>query len=220
MSQIKNYYSGLHNLTKRDCFSRMIKEKVHCMEIAKKYDKEYWDGDRNSGYGGYKYIPGRWKPLAELLIKNYNLGPDSRVLDIGCGKGFLLYEMLLLEPKLMIFGCDVSKYAIRNSKEEIKSSLFVHNVKDKFNYKDKEFDLVISLGVFHNLQIFELKNAITEMERIGKQGYLLVEAYRSNQELFNLQCWGLTAVSLFSKEEWIWIYDHFGYKKDYEFYYF
>ena len=132
--QIKNYFSGLHNLTKRDCFSRMTKEKVHCMEIAKKYDKDYWDGDRKYGYGGYKYIPGRWKPLAELLIKNYNLGPDSRVLDIGCCKVFLLYEMLLLDPKLKIFGCDVSKYAIRNSKEEIKSSLFVHNVKDKFNY--------------------------------------------------------------------------------------
>ena len=39
-------------------------------------------------------------------------------------------------------------------------------------------------------------------------------------ELFNLECWALTAESLFHTEEWIWLYKEFGYNGDYEFIYF
>ena len=77
------------------------------MEVAKQYGKDYWDGDRKYGYGGYKYIPGRWKPVAENLIKNYDLKAGSKILDVGCGKGFLIYELLLLEPKLIVKGFDI-----------------------------------------------------------------------------------------------------------------
>ena len=116
--------------------------------------------------------------------------------------------------------CDISKYAIRNSKKEVADSLFNHNAKNKLNFKNNEFDLVISLGVFHNLYINELSIALSEMDRVGKNKYLLVESYRNSKELFNLQCCGLTAVSLFKKSEWEWVYNKFNYKGDYEFYYF
>ena len=99
MGKLINIVSKLHQSTKRDYLKRMIDEKVECMKIAKKYEKEYWDGDRRYGYGGYKYIPGRWKSVAEMLIKNYNLNNNSSVLDVGCGKAFLLYEMKLLLPE-------------------------------------------------------------------------------------------------------------------------
>ncbi|KWV23564.1 SAM-dependent methyltransferase [Leptospira interrogans] len=187
---------------------------------AKEYGFDYWDGDRRFGYGGYKYIPGRWKPVAETLIEDYNLRPGSKVLDVGCGKGFLLYEMLLIEPKLEVVGFDSSVYGLENAKEEVKPHLFQYKAQDPYPFGNNEFDLVISLGTFHNLKLFELKSALNEMERVGKNGYLMLESYRNEKELFNLECWALTAESLLEVSEWIWLYHEFGYTGDYEFIFF
>ena len=220
MKQLKNFVTPLHRQTKRNYIERMMDDKVHCALVAKKYGKEYWDGHRRYGYGGYKYIPRRWRSVAESLIENYELKSGSRVLDVGCGKGFLLYEMKLLIPDLEVKGFDISKYGINNSHKEIKSNLFIHKAEDPFPYKDKEFDLVISLGCLHNLKIFEVIKTLKEIERVGMQGYIMLESYRNEEELFNLQCWALTCESFFDKEEWIWIYNHFGYTGDYEFIYF
>jgi len=154
------------------------------------------------------------------LIKIYNLKSDSKVLDMGCGKGYLLYEMTLLLPSLKICGIDSSDYGLKNAKKEIKPFIYKHKVEGKLFYEDKEFDLVISLGTFHNLRLPKLKIALLEMERVGKQAYLMLESYRNEKELFNLQCWALTAESFFDKDEWIWLYNNFGYTGDYEFIYF
>jgi len=198
----------------------MINDKVHCMKVAKQYGKDYWDGDRRYGYGGYKYMPGRWKPVAEELIKIYNLKSGSKVLDIGCGKGYLLYEIKLIIPDLDITGVDSSDYGLENAKEEMKPFIYKHKAEVKLPYEDKEFDLVISLGTFHNLRLPELKIALSEMERVGKKGYIMLESYRNEEELFNLQCWALTAESFFDEDEWVWLYNNFGYTGDYEFIYF
>ena len=220
MGNLVNYSTSLHQATKREYIKRMVDDKINCMLKAKEYEFDYWDGSRRYGYGGYKYIPGRWKPVAELLIKNYKLTNDSSVLDVGCGKAFLLYEMKLLLPNLKISGFDISKHGLAEAKKEIKKDLFIHRVQEIYPFKDKQFDLVISLGCLHNLRIFELEVALKEIERVGKQGYVMLESYRNEEELFNLQCWALTCESFFDEKEWIWIYNHFGYTGDYEFIYF
>ena len=220
MGCLRNFVTSLHESTERDYLARMIDDKVHCMNIAKQYGEDYWDGDRRYGYGGYKYIPGRWKPVAEKFIEIYNLKSNSKVLDIGCGKGYLLHEMKLLIPDLDITGIDSSDYGLKNAKDEIKPFLYKHKAENKLPYADNEFDLVISLGALHNLRLPELRAALSEMERVGKQSYLMLESYRNEKELFNLQCWALTAESFFDKDEWIWLYNNFGYTGDYEFIYF
>jgi ubiquinone/menaquinone biosynthesis C-methylase UbiE len=198
----------------------MVDDKVHCMLKAKEYERDYWDGDRRYGYGGYKYLPGRWKPVAEALIKTYGLKAGSRVLDVGCGKGFLLYEMQLIEPGLELVGFDISVHGLAAALPELKASLFRYRAQDPYPFGDKEFDLVISLTTLHNLRLFELKTALAEIERVGKHGYIMLESYRNEQEQFNLQCWALTCESFFDTAEWIWLYRHFGYTGDYEFIYF
>ena len=220
MGKLVNFVTPLHQATKRKYIDRMVDEKVKCMLKAKEYEYDYWDGDRRFGYGGYKYIPGRWKPVAEKLIENYNLINNSSILDVGCGKGHLLYELKLLLPSLRIVGFDISDHGLKNAKEEIKKYLVKHKAQELFPFKDNEFDLVISLGCFHNLRLFELQKALKEVERVGKQGYVMLESYRNELEQFNLQCWALTCESFFDNEEWIWLYNHFGYKGDYEFIYF
>ncbi|EMG19005.1 methyltransferase domain protein [Leptospira interrogans serovar Copenhageni str. LT2050] len=135
-------------------------------------------------------------------------------------KRFLLYEMLLIEPKLEVVGFDSSVYGLENAKEEVKPHLFQYKAQDPYPFGNNEFDLVISLGTFHNLKLFELKSALNEMERVGKNGYLMLESYRNEKELFNLECWALTAESLLEVSEWIWLYHEFGYTGDYEFIFF
>jgi len=220
MGKLKNFISKLHNSTKRDYVSRMVDNKVYCMKISKKYDKEYWDGKRRFGYGGYKYIPDRWKGVAKNLISTYGLKSGSKVLDVGCGKGFLLHEMLKIEPNLKITGFDISQYAIDNSKKEIKHLLTVGKAENNFPYSNNNFDLVISLGTLHNLTLKQISNALKEITRVGEQGYIMVESYRNNKELFNLQCWALTAETIMDTESWKWILKKSGYLGDYEFIYF
>ena len=71
MGNLVNYSTSLHQATKREYIKRMVDDKINCMLKAKEYEFDYWDGSRRYGYGGYKYMPDRWKPVAELLIKNY-----------------------------------------------------------------------------------------------------------------------------------------------------
>ena len=120
MGNLVNYSTSLHQATKREYIKRMVDDKINCMLKAKEYEFDYWDGSRRYGYGGYKYMPGRWKPVAELIIKNYKLTNDSSVLDVGCGKAFLLYEMKLLLPNLKISGFDISKHGIDEAKKKNK----------------------------------------------------------------------------------------------------
>jgi SAM-dependent methyltransferase len=220
VSELKNFVTPLHQSTKRDYLARMVDDKVHCMLKAKEYEQDYWDGDRRYGYGGYKYLPGRWKPVAEALIANYGLKAGSRVLDVGCGKGFLLYEMQLIEPGLELVGFDISQHGLASARPDLKASLFRYRAQDPYPFGDNYFDLVISLTTLHNLRLFELKTALAEIERVGKQGYIMLESYRNELEQFNLQCWALTCESFFDTAEWIWLYRHFGYTGDYEFIYF
>ena len=220
MGKVKNFISKLHNSTKRDYISRMVDNKVYCMKISKKYDKEYWDGKRRFGYGGYKYIPNRWTNVAKSLIKNYKLNNNSSILDVGCGKAFLLYEIKKLLPNIKICGFDISKYGLNSSKKEIKKFLFVHKAQNKYPFKNKQFDLVISLGCLHNLKIFEIKKTLNEIQRVGKKSYVMLESYRNEKELFNLQCWALTCESFFEKDEWEWLFKKYKYIGDYEFIYF
>jgi len=220
MGHLLNIVTPLHRSTKRDYVTRMLDEKVHCMLKAKEYEFDYWDGDRRYAYGGYKYMPGRWKPVAEKLIKIYKLKPGDKVLDVGCGKAFLLYEMQLLMPELQITGFDISRHGLAEKHPDFKGNLFRYRAQDIYPFGDNTFDLVISLGCLHNLRIFEIKTALSEIERVGKQKYIMVESYRNEQEMFNLECWALTAESFFDTAEWIWLYEHFDYTGDYEFIYF
>lgn len=200
----------------------MTAEKPECMRIAKKFGQEYWDGDRKYGYGGYKY-DGRYKPVAEAMIKHYGLPSATKILDIGCGKGFLLFElgaMSIGRPHYRGWGIDTSDYAIDNNKFPYRDMLYNGNCID-LPYADKQFDFTYSINVFHNLGYKDLKSAIKEIVRVSKDKmYICVESYRTEEELCNLQCWALTAKSFYDTDDWKQIYEDCGYAGDYEFIYF
>lgn len=218
MGTLRDFVTKLHTGTNRDYLARMVDDKVHCMLKAKEYEADYWDGDRRYGYGGYRYMPGRWKPVAQAMIDAYGLKPGARILDVGCGKAYLLYELAQLG--MDVHGFDISRHGLADAKEEIRDTLFLHRAQDAYPFKDGEFDLVISITTLHNLELFDLKTALREIERVGKDKYVCVESYRNELEQFNLQCWALTCESFFSQREWEWLFDQFGYTGDFEFIYF
>jgi len=215
-----DFLTALHKKTKRDYLGRMTEfPKAQAIEIAKKYDQEYWDGDRKFGYGGYKY-DGRWRVVAEAMINHYNLKSGDKILDVGCGKAFLLYEFLNIIPDLEICGIDISEYAIMHSKQEVKPFLKNANASD-LPFEDNYFDLVFSINTLHNLFCYELADAIKEIERVGKKNkYILVESYRNEVEKVNLMCWVLTGECFFTPKEWEWWFSLAEYTGDHSFIYF
>jgi SAM-dependent methyltransferase len=219
MGELLNIVTPLHTRTKRDHLARMVDDKVQCMIKAREYEFDYWDGDRRYGYGGYKY-DGRWKALAEKLIAIYGLKSGARILDVGCGKAHLLHELKQLLPEAEVHGFDISRHGIGDAPEAIRNLLSIGRAQDPYPWGEQYFDLVISLACLHNLRVFELETALREIERVGKKKFVMVESYRNERELFNLQCWALTAECFFDNAEWIWLFDHFGYTGDYEFIYF
>lgn len=220
MGSYRDIVTPLHKATARDYIGRMQDQKAYCMKVAREYGQAFWDGERKFGYGGYKY-DGRWSIVAKNFIEEYDLKDGSSILDIGCGKGFLLYELKKLLPNCTICGFDISEYAINNAKEEVSGSLFLQNAADpKWAFKDDEFDFAFSLTTLHNLKINELKTALSEFDRVSKKQYLMVESYRNEVEQFNLQCWALTCYSFYTPEEWLWLFNEYHYSGDYEFIYF
>ncbi len=210
-----DFVSSLHNSTKRDYRQRVIDyDKAESAVVAKQYGRDYWDGDRRYGYGGYRY-DGRWLPVAEKIARHYGLKPGQRVLDIGCGKGFLLHELTRAVPGIEVAGIDVSSYAIEHAKEEVRPFLQVGGA-DKLPYPDRHFDLVVSLTTFHNLKVDALFAALAEAERVGRGGkYIMIESYRNEREKVNLLYWQLTCESFYSPEEWQWLMTKAGYTGDY-----
>jgi ubiquinone/menaquinone biosynthesis C-methylase UbiE len=215
-----DFISAIHKKTTRDYLGRVNEiPKAEAAQVAKKFDKDYWDGDRKVGYGGMRY-DGRWRVVAENMAKHYGLKAGDRICDIGCGKGFLLYEFTQVVPGVEVCGLDISAYAIENAKEEIKASLQVGHAKD-LPFEDQSFDLLISINTLHNLYCFDLERALQEMCRITKKhSYLVVESYRNEAEKANLLYWQLTCEAFNTPQEWQWWFEHCGYRGDWSFIYF
>ncbi|GFK94957.1 23S rRNA (guanine(745)-N(1))-methyltransferase [Fundidesulfovibrio magnetotacticus] len=217
-----DFVSVLHKKTVRDYKERVcVHDKIECATVAKRYGRDYWDGDRSHGYGGYRY-DGRWEPVARAMIEHYGLRDGMSLLDVGCGKAHLLHEFKKLLPGLEVRGVDISRWGLDTAKEEVRPFL-TEAPAQELPFADNSFDLVISLATFHNLKVFELKRAIDELNRVAKdpaRSYVMLESYRNEAERVNLMFWQLTCESFYSVEEWEWLYAHFGFKGDYSFIFF
>jgi SAM-dependent methyltransferase len=215
-----DFLTPLHKRTKRDYLARVNEfPKAEAAKVAKHFDYDYWDGDRKFGYGGFNY-DGRYRPVAEAMARHYGLKSGDSILDVGCGKAFLLYELTQAVPGVKVQGLDISRYGIEHAKPEVRPYLQVGNATE-LPFPDHSFDLVISINTFHNLYCYDLDKAIREMERIGKRHkYIVVESYRNEEEKANLLYWQLTCEMFGTPKEWEWWYERCGYTGDYSFIFF
>lgn len=215
-----DFVTPVHTSTNRDYLARVnAYPKGEASKISKEFGFDYWDGDRKYGYGGMRY-DGRWRKVADAMVKHYGIKPGDRILDVGCGKGYLLYDLTQSVPGVEVVGLDVSSYAVEHAKEEVRPFLQTGHA-NHLPFPDNCFDLVISINALHNLRCYDLEKAIKEIERVGKRSkYICVESYRTEEERVNLMYWQLTCEAFYWPEEWQWWFDRCGYNGDHSFIYF
>jgi ubiquinone/menaquinone biosynthesis C-methylase UbiE len=184
-------------------------------EIARQFGPDFFDGDRLTGYGGYSYHPRFWSETVIRFMDHYALAEDCRILDVGCAKGFMLYDFQRLFPTAHLSGVDISDYAVAMAAEEIKPCLKVGSA-DELPYEDDSFDLVISINTVHNLPIDRCKKALHEIQRVTRRhAFITVDAWRNDQERENMLKWNLTALTYMHVDEWVALFKEVGYAGDY-----
>ena len=201
--------------TKRNLQEASVERTDEVRKVARRFDKEFFDGERKYGYGGYSYHPKYWTNVVKDFIDHYQLKDESRILDVGCGKGFMIYDFLKANENFVVKGIDISNYAIDNSIDEIKDKVSVGNAKN-LEFEDNEFDLVISINTVHNLEFNECIQALQEIERVSKKDkYVILDAYKNDNEKDRMFKWNLTAKTILHIDEWKKLFHECGYTGDY-----
>jgi len=201
--------------TVRDTSLRQKNKSESDQEIARRFDYDFFDGERKYGYGGFNYNEKYWKNVIPDFIDFYSLNNDSSILDIGCGKGFMIYDFLKYLPEINIKGIDISEYAIKNCKEEVKDNLIIGDAKN-LPFDDNSFDLIISIVSIHNLGINDCSKSLSEINRVSKKNsFITVDAYKTEEEKQLMHDWNLTALTIMSCNEWVSFFKENNYKGDY-----
>ena len=183
--------------------------------IARQFGKEFFDGDRSTGYGGFDYMPRFWQPVIPAFVEHWGLTAGSSLLDVGCAKGFMLYDLHQAVPGITVRGIDISEYAVNNGKLEVREFLSVANAKS-LPFDDDSFDVVISINTVHNLERDDCAHALQEIERVARQGaFITVDAYRNYEEYERMMAWNLTAKTIMSVDDWVAFFKETGYSGDY-----
>ena len=201
--------------SKRNIDDRVQKVDDEVREVSMRFGEEYFDGDRIYGYGGYGYHPRFWTDTVKFMRDHYGLAADARVLDVGCAKGFMMHDFKLLMPGMDIRGIDISEYAIANAIEAMRPHIQVGNARE-LPFDDDSFDLVLAINVVHNLPLDECNQALRELQRVSRgQAFVMVDAWRTEEERARLENWVLTAKTYMHVDDWIELFNEVGYTGDY-----
>ena len=207
---LKNYPK-----TNRDLNQASIQRTDEVRLVARKFDKDFFDGDRKYGYGGYNYNPRFWTSVVKDFSDYYKLKDGSKILDIGCGKGFMIYDFLQHNNKYIVKGIDISDYAVENSMPEVKDNVEVGNAKE-LQFEDNFFDLVISINTIHNLEKEDCATSLREIERVSKKDkFIIVDAFKDIEEKKRMFAWNLTAKTIMHVDKWKLFFKENGYTGDY-----
>ncbi len=205
----------LYPKTKRDPDGRAAQITPEQRALAREFGKDFFDGDRLYGYGGFGYNSKYWHDTVRLFRDHYQLAEDASVLDVGCAKGFMLHDFKEMSPAMTVAGIDISQYAIDNAMPDVKEFLKVANAKE-LPYEDNSFDLVISVNTVHNLELEDCKQALREIQRVSrKHAFVVVDAWRNERQKEQLEKWNLTALTKMHVDDWQKIFAEVGYTGDF-----
>ena len=201
--------------TKRNLEERITSKNNADRSIARQFGREFFDGERKHGYGGFNYSPRFWQPVIPAFQQHWKLNCESSVLDVGCAKGFMMHDLAELIPGITVKGIDISEYAIENVMEDMRPNVQVGSA-TLLPFEDSSFDVTISINTVHNLERDECAKALQEIERVSRHGaFITVDAYRTANEKERMYAWNLTAKTIMSVDEWIQFFKKIGYNGDY-----
>lgn len=207
---LRNYPKTARNLD-----ARAAEKNEQVRAIARKFGEEFFDGDRKYGYGGFNYNSKYWSPVIPDFQHHFGPLTGRSVLDVGCAKGFMLYDLVRLVPDVQVAGIDVSDYAIQNSLPEVRPFLQVADARD-LPFETNSFDVVISINTVHNLELEDCKKALREISRVSHgHSFITVDAYSNEEERERMMAWNLTAKTILSVEDWVSLFEEVRYEGDY-----
>lgn len=201
--------------TKRNVEERGQTKTDEDRAIARCFDRDFFDGDRKHGYGGFNYNSRFWTPVVPTFRDYFNLSPYSSLLDVGSAKGFMIYDISLTIPGITVKGVDISEYAVKNTIEPMRPHVLVANA-TSLPFADHSFDVVISINTIHNLDRAECGQALREIERVSRgKSFVTVDAFRTPEEENRMYAWNLTAKTIMHVDEWTCFFKEVGYTGDY-----
>lgn len=201
--------------TKRNVKERGASKTEEDRAIARKFGRDFFDGDRKNGYGGFSYNPRFWQPVISTFKSHFDLTAQSSLLDVGCAKGFMLHDLAEAIPGITVKGIDISSYAIENAIEDIKLHVKAAHATE-LPFPDRSFDVVISINTIHNLERVQCGRALQEIERVSRgKSFITVDAYRNEEEKEMMYAWNLTAKTIMHVDEWKVFFKEVGYTGDY-----
>jgi len=200
---------------KRNLDERAASKTEEDRAVARKFGKEFFDGERRHGYGGFSYNPRFWQPVVPTFFDYWSLGAGTSLLDVGCAKGFMLHDLKELVPGIVVKGIDVSEYAIEHALPSVREDVLVADARS-LPFADKSFDVVISINTVHNLDRADCIHALREIERVSRgRSFITVDAFRNEEEMRRMFAWNLTAKTILSVDDWIALFAEAGYTGDY-----
>lgn len=201
--------------TKRNVEERGESKTEADRALARQFGREFFDGDRSHGYGGFSYNARFWTPVAPAFEKHFGLKAGDSLLDVGCAKGFMMHDFARLIPGLAVKGVDVSEYATQNAIEDMRGHVQVADAVS-LPFPDKSFDVVVSINTIHNLKRPECAIALKEIQRVARRGaFITVDAYTDEDQRRRMEAWNLTAQTIMHVDEWKRFFDESGYTGDY-----
>ncbi len=189
---------------------RTVLNKIRAWELS----KDYYDGNRLNGYGGFKY-DGRWQKMLPKIIKKYKLTKNSKILDLGCKKGFLLKDLNILIPGIKTVGIENHPYALKKA-VKCKSKL-IQSEYYKIPYKKKYFDLVIAFNSLYMYNLGDVIKSLKEIERVSKNSYIVLASGENDKERNKFYKWTLIGTSILLQKEWKKLFKNIGFTGDYYF---
>lgn len=207
---LRNYPRSLRNLDQRES-----DKTPEVRALARRFGRDYFDGDRQTGYGGFHYNPRYWQPVIPDFINHFGITEEFSVLDVGCAKGFMLHDFTQLLPGITVEGLDISSYALENAMDSVRPFLRLGDARE-LPYHDDSFDIVFSINTVHNLEREECGQALREIQRVARRGaFVTLDAYRNHEERKRMYQWNLTGLTIMSVEEWKTFFEDVGYTGDY-----
>ena len=200
---------------KKSKVNRVVTRKLKNKFIAWELSEQYYDGDRNNGYGGFSY-DGRWLKLLPKFIKRYNLNNNSKILDLGCKKGFIMKDLKILLPGAKVYGIEDHPYPIKNAEKEIKKNIIFSNYY-KIPFKKNYFDLIIGFSSIYKYNFIDVVKTIKEINRVSKNSFFTVASYSNKKEKELFDKWTLLGTTILQKKEWKQLFKILNYKGDYYF---